>query len=336
MEFFDLVKSLIGHLPIRTQDIISKRYGLPGEEGWTLEHIGQEYGITRERIRQIIADAIKSIINLGDAADFKKAEELLIFTIERNNGIIKENKIVETFNQDGPRESNAVKFFAGCSKKIKTLGEKGMIEDSWVLSEKVSIRVKEVVAEAENILRKEKRILNDKEMAGKISLVFPELSEDQLLSFLSVSVRVKKNKFGKWGIYNWAEINPKGAREKIYLVLKEKKQPLHFTEIAKLIDSYKLGKKKAHPQTVHNELIKDSRFVLIGRGIYALAQWGYQEGTIKDVITNILEKSEKPLDKEEILKEVFRVRKVKKATIMINLNNSRIFEKHKDSYSIKR
>jgi DNA-directed RNA polymerase delta subunit len=118
--------------------------------------------------------------------------------------------------------------------------------------------------------------------------------------------------------------------------LKEKNQPLHFTQIAHLIDEYKLGKKKAHPQTVHNELIKDDRFVLIGRGIYALAEWGYSEGTIKDVIKEILAKSDRPLEKEEILKEVFRIRKVKKATVMINLNNSSIFEKRDNSYTIKR
>jgi hypothetical protein len=87
---------------------------------------------------------------------------------------------------------------------------------------------------------------------------------------------------------------------------------------------------------VHNELIKDSRFVLIGRGIYAMREWGYQEGTIKNVIKDILSKSEKPLGKEEILEKVMKIRKVKKATVMINLNNKREFAKNNGLYCIKK
>jgi DNA-directed RNA polymerase delta subunit len=135
---------------------------------------------------------------------------------------------------------------------------------------------------------------------------------------------------------DWTEISPKGTREKVYLILKEGKKPLHFTQIAKLIDQYHLGKRKAHPQTVHNELIKDDRFILVGRGIYALAEWGYSKGTIKDVLTNILEKSSKSLSREELIKKVLEVRKVQKATILINLNNSKIFQKQKDFYSVKK
>ena len=135
---------------------------------------------------------------------------------------------------------------------------------------------------------------------------------------------------------NWAEISPKGTREKVYVILKETKKPLHFTEIAELIDTYKLGARKAHPQTVHNELIKDDRFVLIGRGIYALAEWGYCEGTIKEVLKDILAKSKTPLKREDILSEVLKLRKVKKSTVLINLNNEEIFERRNNLYSLRK
>jgi DNA-directed RNA polymerase delta subunit len=148
--------------------------------------------------------------------------------------------------------------------------------------------------------------------------------------------KIQKNKFGKWGMAHWMEINPKGTREKIYLILNEVKKPLHFTEIAGLIDKYGLGKRKAHPQTVHNELIKDSRFVLIGRGTYVIGKWGYSQGTIREVLEDILAKSDKPMPKEEILEKVFKVRKVKKTTVMINLNNSKLFERRDNLYSVKK
>lgn len=336
VDFFALAMKMIAHLPARTQDIVKKRYGLSPEEGKTLEKIGQEYSITRERVRQIISDAIRSITNMYESEEFKSAESLLVWTIEKNNGIIKESELIKKYNKDGLKEANAIKFFSSCSKKIKALGEKGIIENSWVLSDSTMVQVKDAIGKAQRILEKEGNVLTEAEMAKKVSLVCPSLNSEKILDFLSVSSKIRKNKFGKWGLNNWAEISPKGTREKIYLVLKEKKQPLHFGEIAGLIDEYKLGKKKAHPQTVHNELIKDRRFVLIGRGIYALAEWGYSEGTIKDVIKEILEKSEKPLGKEEILEKVFKIRKVKKATVMINLNNGSIFEKNKNLYTVKK
>jgi DNA-directed RNA polymerase delta subunit len=155
------------------------------------------------------------------------------------------------------------------------------------------------------------------------------------MNLLEVMAGFAKNAFDKWGLFDWKEINPKGTREKIYIVLKERNKPLHFVEIAEHIDKYQLSKKKAHPQTVHNELIKDDRFVLIGRGIYALKEWGYQEGTVKDILKDILKKSKKPLTKDEILEQVFKMRKVKKSTVMINLNNSLHFMKEKNQYSIK-
>ena len=51
---------------------------------------------------------------------------------------------------------------------------------------------------------------------------------------------------------------------------------MHFKEVAEAIS--KTFGKKTHYATCHNELIKDSRFVLVGRGMYALAEWGYQAG----------------------------------------------------------
>ena len=101
------------------------------------------------------------------------------------------------------------------------------------------------------------------------------------------------------------------------------KKPLHFREIARLIDEhglYKLGK-KTHPQTVHNELIKDGRFVLVGRGTYALSDWGYRPGTVREVLSSILKDNIEPMSREELLKAVMKVRQVKRSTVIINLNS---------------
>jgi DNA-directed RNA polymerase delta subunit len=335
LEFFHLASRILSFLPERSQDIMKRRYGLIGNKAETLEKIGHDYNITRERVRQIVSDALKNISLRQDDENFKRAENLLILAIEKNKGIIAESEAVKTFNMDGAKEANAIKFLASCSKKIKTVSEKEIMEKSWALSEETLKKAEKIGTRAGEILNQEKKVMSGEAIAKKIAHDFPELEKEEILSLLGVLVKVKRNKFGKWGINNWAEISPKGTREKIYIVLKETQKPLHFTKIAGLIDEYKLGSKKAHPQTVHNELIKDDRFVLIGRGIYALAEWGYFEGTIKDVLKEILEKSQKPLDKEEILSEVLKIRKVKKNTVLINLNNEQMFERRDNRYTLR-
>jgi DNA-directed RNA polymerase delta subunit len=111
------------------------------------------------------------------------------------------------------------------------------------------------------------------------------------------------------------------------VILEAHKEPMHFSEIAREIKESNFKRKNVTVQAIHNELIKDSRFVLIGRGIYALSSWGYKKGTISDIIKQILEKSETPLTREEIVKQVLKVRKVKETTILLNLQNKKLFKK---------
>src|SRR3989338_1141635 len=121
-------------------------------------------------------------------------------------------------------------------------------------------------------------------------------------------------------------------RDYAFLVIRKHGSPIHFKEVAKAITQY--FNKKAHVATTHNELIKGPRFVLVGRGLYALSEWGYMSGVVKDVIKKILEK-EGPLMKDEIIKKVLKERYVKENTIMVNLQNPKFFKKSNDGkYSI--
>lgn len=334
--FLDFADSILGNLSERSQKIMKIRFGLAADKGETLERIGERYHITRERVRQIISESGKKIAKNSKSDNFKKAEEILIFTINRNNGIIKEPDILNKFDLGGAREVNAVKFFANCSGNVFEIEEKGIFEKSLVASLDTAEKVKKVILDAEGVFKSRKHPLTDNEIVRTLIKLNPDLSRAKVSSYLAISSKVKKNQFGRWGMSDWMEISPKGTKEKVYLILKETGKPLHFTKIAELIDRYNLGKRKAHPQTVHNELIKDDRFILIGRGIYALGEWGYFEGTIKDVLKTILEKSVRPLNRNEITEEVLKVRKVKKTTIAINLNNPKLFLRQKDFYTVKK
>ncbi|MFZ4631600.1 MAG: sigma factor-like helix-turn-helix DNA-binding protein [Patescibacteria group bacterium] len=110
------------------------------------------------------------------------------------------------------------------------------------------------------------------------SQVFPDKAElinnnKVLYSLMQAIKNLEQNKYGEWGIADWQEIKPKTVNDKIYLILKHEAKPLHFTEIASKINDVKFDKKQANAATVHNELILDSRYVLISRGTYGLKEW---------------------------------------------------------------
>jgi DNA-directed RNA polymerase delta subunit len=333
--FFELASELLTNLPQRSQEIVKKRFGLLDGKTETLEKIGKDYDITRERVRQIITDSIKKISKYSDMDIFRAAEEKIILAIGQRNGIISEEKLIKNLGFAHPGEASSVIFFATCSSKIIEIEEKGTVKKSRALSGDILIKVMDIADLAKTVLNLSGSPLTDDEITKRIIKKKSELSKDEVLNFLSILSNISKNKFGKWGFSNWMEINPKGTRERIYLVMKEHKKPLHFTRIAKIIDDLGISKRKSHPQTVHNELIKDERFVLIGRGIYALREWGYSPGAVKDVLEEILRKSGKHMSKEEILTEIEKFRKVKKTTVMINLNNNIKFIKHGDKYALK-
>ncbi|HXY18340.1 MAG TPA: hypothetical protein VEH48_02910, partial [Candidatus Nitrosopolaris sp.] len=132
---------------------------------------------------------------------------------------------------------------------------------------------------------------------------------------------------GRWGLIKWPMVNPKNIRDKIYVILHDAKKPMHFSEIAAAIKKSDFKRKDVTTQAIHNELIKDKRFVLIGRGIYALREWGYKKGTVADVIAEVLRKEGGPLHRDEIVRRVLKSRQVKETTILLNLQGKPQFKR---------
>lgn len=313
------MNAVLDFLPERADKIIKMRFGVLDGRPATLEGIGKKYNITRERVRQIIREAITKIKKKGNK-NILSIEKEIKFAIEKSNGIIREEKLLNDLSQN-IKTQGAIKFFlkvisgvefrAGDLEMEKSFYSTGFNFEQWN-------KCKDI---AKSVLKEKEVAISSGEIIKEISNIDSTIEKNVILDYLDVCREIKINNFGKWGMTDWSDINPKGAREKAYLIMKEYGKPLHFTKVAEFIDKHGLSKKKSHPQTVHNELIKDKRFVLVGRGVYALSEWGYKRGTVKDVLDDIFKQSGKPLSKDEILSKVLASRKVKKSTIMINLNN---------------
>jgi hypothetical protein len=320
--FYDVFRSIIDHLPSRSQEIVAKRFGVYDEKPMTLQAIGDEYGITRERVRQIVQSGIRGISDYDDHEAFLAVRGAIVDFVEKHYGIVLDKMIMDTLGKDHATRGS-IRFFIESLPDITYINPKqypvldGVVThydfniDQW---HTVHVDVRDTFLQTN--ATHPSTILHT-QIAQK-----HDVAHDQLMHYLDVSREIGKNPFDKWGLVDWDEISPRGVREKALLILKEKNTPMHFREIAQAIDDYGLGKKgrKSHPQTVHNELIRDDNFVLVGRGVYALKNDDYVKGTVKDVITRVLENAEKPLSADEVIERVLRMRHVKPSTIKVNLN----------------
>lgn len=334
--FVSALTELLQGLPERSRDILEARFGVISGEPKTLEEIGRSYKITRERVRQVVEHGLRLLRTKKEHPLFLSAKERIESTLRENDGIMEAESLKKKLSGGDVRESGAFLVFIECLPFVHFEKAGKGRKSSYRLTD-FSLEYWESVHEnAKKVLGNANQVLEWDEFLTHLKREHPDISAENVRRFLQVSAEVLENVFGKWGLAHWSEVRPRGTREKARLVLKTNGKPMHFRDIAGKIDEYGLNRegRKTHPQTVHNELIKDKDFVLVGRGIYALSEWGYRKGTVKDVITEILGKSKLPMSKEAILSEVLKVREVKRSTIAINLNL--FFEKAgKNLYTVK-
>ncbi|HEY4482655.1 MAG TPA: sigma factor-like helix-turn-helix DNA-binding protein [Candidatus Paceibacterota bacterium] len=324
-----ITKALLAVLSDRARDIVERRYGLTGTEGegMTLEAIGQIYGITRERVRQIENFATDTIRKSDNYAKAKSALLDLEDLMANRGGLVKEETFLNELSKDKTTQ-NHINFLLNIGDSFVRIKEDDHFHHRWTTDEETSEKVhsalhslheslsyEDLVAEAEMLERFSQHLAKD---------IKEYVSPEQAKHWLGISKHIGANPLGEWGLADSPNIKVRGMRDYAYLVLRNEGKPLHFTEVAKKIEE--MFDRKAHVATTHNELIKDSdRFVLVGRGLYALSEWGYTNGIVREVISSVLKKG--PMTKEELVKEVLKQRQVKENTIYVNLQNPKYFKK---------
>lgn len=335
-----LKKAISGSLKMieqeRESEIVSRRFGLTGNKE-TLEQIGESLSITRERVRQLekaVLIHLQISAEEGHIAELGAAEKMLVRNLTEMGRVARLSELADkVYEKDATKKECAgIYFIATFAKSLTTVEENdryyagvGIAEygDSAVIRKKVD----EIV----DVIRKNKKPMTLDELDNHLNYEHP----DHIKAIASIS-KLLATLNGMWGLAKWPSVNPKNIRDKIFVILESRKEPMHFSDIAKEIRESNFKRRNVTVQAIHNELIKDSRFVLIGRGIYALSSWGYKKGTIADIIRSILEKSDQPLSREEIVKQVLRVRKVKETTILLNLQNKKLFKKvDKNLYTVE-
>lgn len=327
-----ITKKLIETLPERACTVVISRYGLGADsKRMTLEAIGQNYGITRERVRQIENYALGKIKQSGLISKERKIFDELLSAIDSLGGVVHEEHLFENLSAKED-EKNHIHLLLVLGDEFTKEKENENFNSRWYTDKNLADKVQNALLKlngeiAENDLISEEEILK---LFSKLVNDVPKkyISDSETLKrWLLISKNVGKNQLGEWGLSSSSNINAKGMRDYAYLIIRQHGSPMHFAEVTRKIGE--MFNKKAHVATCHNELIKDPRFVLVGRGLYALKEWGYMVGVVKDVINQML-KQNGPMTKSEIIENVLKERYVKENTIIVNLQDPKCFKKTKD------
>ncbi len=333
--FGQIVKDILKDIPNeRARDVLVRRFGLGKRvQHETLESVGRSYNITRERVRQIENSALEMARKSPSYKKYSKAFKKLAEFIESMGDVVSQDEILNSIAKS-EKQHNYLLFLLAVGDYFKYNKESKDFIQFWYLDDTRAKAIKEAVKKLYEELDKNAALSEDEivEMFKKIledEKLIPKSKDEKgvITRWLSTYKKLTRNPLGEWGRVDSPQMRVKGLRDHAYLALKAHGSPLHYTEVAEKIKD--MFGKDAHPATTHNELIKDDRFVLVGRGIYALREWGYTPGMVKDVIKDILEKHG-PLTKEEVVEKVKRERHVKDSTIKVNLQDKNLFKRLDD------
>lgn len=330
----EAAKIVLGHLSSRRmRDVLEKRFGLKGGSKRTLEAVGKEYRITRERVRQIEADALKQLGNGLAVASVAPFFDALRARLWHYGEVMSEEHF---FSALAERKSHPhLGFLISLGNGFYSLPENERFIKRWTVNPDRARTVEKILNKVIEVLESRGRPVPREELKGILTQEAEKVGGEKIApplceSYLAVLKCVAPNAYGEYGLVSWPSIRPRGIRDKAYLAFEKTAKPLHFREVSKAIDTAGWNRRKAHPQTVHNELIKDSRFVLVGRGLYALKEWGYEPGAVRDVLVSVFKQAGQPLSKEEVVGRVCEKRMVKAPTVLLNLQNRSLFKRTED------
>jgi len=376
----EIINNLLNELNERDRDILSRRFGLHGEEKETLENIGKVHNLTRERIRQIETTGVKKLRQLDSLNEhIKGLKKVITQLLEEHGGFMEKDYLLNSlviFSVDGAGlkknenlHKNHLDFLISklLHDEFEEIVDSKLFKDLFKFKYLVLDHLEELAKEFIEKIEQTKQVFTtvnlinflkelekfkaniDKFQSGSnldISNVLKMKSFDEdaefinqhktLYSAIQALKTIEQNKFGHWGVDEWREVKPKTINDKIYLILKNNGKPMHFVAITEKINEISFDAKKANAATVHNELILDNKYILVGRGLYSLKEWGYKTGTVADVVVEILKNNPEGLTRDGIIEEVMKQRLVKRATIILALMNKDKFEKSENGkYRLK-
>jgi len=337
----EIINDLLKQLNTKESDVVRRRFGLGQRESETLETIGRTYKVTRERVRQIQRWAVARLKKSAATKQrLHSLDALLQQLLEEHGGIMAEEDLLAELHRHTTVDTQARAATLFLLQELMTdkieRVESREYKPYWKLKFSTPQLLTAVISTAETVITAAGKPLNRDRLLETLKATTwwreqgHELSDDAVMTYLGVATTIERNPYNEFGLRSWGSIVPKRMNDKILLVMRKHGQPMHFQEITQKINETGFDARQAYPPTVHNELILNKEYVLVGRGIYALKEWGYKPGVVADVIVEVLQSAQRPLTREEIVEAVLQQRMVKRNTIHLALTNKKLFTKLPD------
>lgn len=334
---------ILNSLQVKEKNVIERRVGIFWEKE-TLQRIWNSFkpSITRERVRQIEETWIQKIWRVIKTTELKAILDTAHKFLELHWWLLSSERLINIVIKELALEKDVNSWIieAVIQSDEKIIKSKQRLWSKiyfyFPIINKNNIDI--IHKEALKVLKKKKDVI---EKTVLYHIIAENLKQNSRLSLSFIDSCVELfDDIIFWEsnlvwLTKWKILNPKTLKDKAIYVLKKSKVPMHFIDISnKITDSFN---EKVKVTTIHNELIRNNEFVLIGRWIYALKEWWFTPWTVIDVITNVLEKKAEPMSTEQITKEVLKTRNVKQTTIYMNLQNKNIIERvWRNYYQLKK
>ncbi len=335
--FSKQIENFLLLLTQKERHVVERRFNLDKKERATLEEIGQFYSVTRERIRQIEKNALNKLKRNLENGPLIEVGNLAYDLIMSANGVIREDQLIaKLLTQRQDYSVEALQLILSIDRRFVRIPNTVSFYPYLKLIALSQNDLETVCNQSVDILVKSKSTMSAQALLKQLGNVKTlDLNDTMYKSLVQIDKKIKYLDESSIGLVEWRHINPRTLRDKIFYVLRTNKSPMHFVDISNKIIEYSFDKKKINLQAVHNELIRHDEFILIGRGIYGLSEWGYVPGTVAEVISNIL-KGKPSLSQEAIVDEVLKQRKVKPITVILSLKNKSQFVRvGRKQYSLK-
>lgn len=237
----NVTKKLLSAIPERSRVIISHRFGLDkSTEKMTLEAIGENYDITRERVRQIEANSIITIRKSQVFREEVKVFEELALYIKKIGGIVAEHDLLNHLSRDESTQ-NHYHFLLIIGDQFKKEKENDEFHHRWHVDSELSKKIHDALKKLyvnldDNSLIPENEMI--KSFMDNVKDISEELKNDEISKrWLRISKHIDKNPLGEWGKSASTNVKVKGIRDYAYLAMRKHGSPVHFKEIAKLIQN---------------------------------------------------------------------------------------------------
>ncbi|UFX83047.1 HTH domain-containing protein [Candidatus Absconditicoccus praedator] len=323
------IKDILQYCKPKEQLVLLRKYGLYDGKETPLQRIGNDYGLTRERVRQIESQGLMRFRRLiiGNERYLKVIEEAKKI-LDMNGGFLEESDLISKIINKGlfKFSTEELKLILVSDFDIYHLKRNRFIDNSFYIEPVFEDLLTEIAQYSISYFEKAGESEDMYDFIDKLKSKFSEKYDD--VSYLSNNV-FYVNFFksvsqisvfdGKIGHSSFTEVNPKTIRQKIVYILRRVNKPLHYQELSTKIMEWFNGK-PVKVSTVHNELVKNSSmFVNMGLGIYGLKEWGYEGGTVKDILERVMGKANRPMTIKEITKEVLKEKMISPNTIILTL-----------------